>query len=63
FANTHYQSGWFRVANGAKVQLYRAGADRLVLLPPKDRDKPPILLQTADPEAFIARLKQEWQGK
>ena len=63
FANSHYQSGWFRVANGAKVQLYRAGSDRLVLLTPKESGAPPILYQTADPEAFIARLKQEWAGK
>jgi hypothetical protein len=63
FANAHYQSGWFRVANGARVQLYRAGSNRLVLIPPKASDAPPILLQTADPEAFIARLKQAWAGK
>ena len=35
FANSHYQSGWFSVANGQKVRLYRAGGSRLVLLPPK----------------------------
>jgi hypothetical protein len=63
FANSHYESGWFRVANGAKVEMYRAGGNRLVLLPPKNAQIPPILLQTADPETFIARLKQEWGGK
>jgi len=28
FGSPHYQSGWFRLANGRKVELYRAGGDR-----------------------------------
>jgi hypothetical protein len=40
FANSHYQSGWFRVSSGVKIRLYRAGSDRLVLLPPKDDGAP-----------------------
>ena len=35
FANAHYASGWFRVASGKTVRMYRAGGTRLVLLPPK----------------------------
>ncbi len=62
FANSHYESGWFRVGNGARVRLYRAGYSRLVLLPPKGPDSPPVLLQTEDPEAFIQRLRHEWGG-
>jgi len=62
FANTHYESGWFRVANGSKVRLYRTGSNRLVLIPPKGAADPPVLLETADPDAFAARLRQEWGG-
>jgi hypothetical protein len=32
YANAHYKSGWFRVASGAKVRMYRADATRLVLI-------------------------------
>jgi hypothetical protein len=35
FANAHYQSGWFRVAGGRTVRLYRAGGQRLVLIRPR----------------------------
>src|SRR5262249_50317584 len=35
FANGHYHSGWFRVANGQKVRMYWAESTNLVLLPPK----------------------------
>ncbi len=37
FANAHYHSGWFRVANGQRVRMYGASGKRLVLLPPKGR--------------------------
>lgn len=59
FANPHYQSGWFRVANGDKVRLYRAGGSRMVLLPPKGSGSP-VLYEAADPEAFVEQLRIEW---
>ena len=61
FANGHYRSGWFRVANGQKVRLYSAGANRLVLIPPKG-DAAAVLLEAADPDAFTARLRSEFQS-
>jgi hypothetical protein len=59
FANTHYQSGWFRVANGDKVRMYRAGGKQLVLLPAKG-NAVPILYQAGDPDAFLAALRRAW---
>lgn len=59
FANSHYRSGWFRLAGGRKVRLYRASATRLVLLPPRG-DGAPVLLETADPDAFAAELQRLW---
>jgi hypothetical protein len=59
FANSHYRSGWFRVANGQKVRLYRADSRRLVLLPPKG-DGAPVLLETRDPEGFVTEVRHEW---
>lgn len=59
FANDHYRAGWFRVANGKKVRMYRGKGEQLVLLPPKANGTP-VLLETRDPEAFVRELKQEW---
>lgn len=59
FANPHYQSGWFQVANGQKVRLYNAHGLRVVLLPPKD-DSAPVLYQAADPDEFVRRLRAAW---
>ena len=59
FANPYYQSGWFQVANGDKVRLYRAGGARVVLLPPKGAGSA-VLYQAADPEAFVERLRTAW---
>jgi hypothetical protein len=61
FANGHYQSGWFRVAGGRTVRLYRAGGKRLVLLPPKG-DGTAILLESSDPERFVREVRQAWGG-
>ncbi len=61
FGNAHYQSGWFRVANGQTVRLYRAGGDRLVLIPPKGAGTV-VLYQARDPETFIAQLQRAWTG-
>jgi hypothetical protein len=59
FANPYYASGWFRVAGGEKVRMYRAGGKRLVLLPPKANGAP-ILYQAADPDAFLNDLRRVW---
>lgn len=61
FANAHYRSGWFRVANGQKVRLYRAAGTRLVLLPPKEKGAA-VLLETGEPETFVRDLKRQWAG-
>ncbi|MGA2134838.1 MAG: PH domain-containing protein [Bryobacteraceae bacterium] len=57
FANQHYQSGWYRVANGKNLRLYRAGGDRLVLIPRKDSGTY-VLYQARDPHQFIEQLQQ-----
>jgi hypothetical protein len=59
FANPHYQSGWFRAANGTKMRMYRAGGSRMVLLPAKNGGAP-ILYQAADPDRFLQELRQRW---
>ena len=60
FANSHYRSGWFRVAGGKTVRMYRADATRLVLLPPKGNGAA-VLLETPDPERFIRELRHAWK--
>jgi hypothetical protein len=62
FANQHYQSGWFRIAAGKTVRMYRAGGTRLVLIPPKG-DGTLVLYQAKDPESFVAELQQRWSGR
>ncbi len=59
FANAHYRSGWFRVANGQKVRLYRADSTRLVLLPPRGNGAP-ILLEVRQPQTFVEQIRLEW---
>ena len=54
FANSHYESGWFRAANGQKVRLYRAGGERLVLLPP-NRPQPAGALSSRGSRAVRRR--------
>lgn len=62
FANSHYQSGWFRVANGQKVRMYRANGKRLVLLPPKG-DTAAVLLEVKEPEEFVGEVRREWASR
>ncbi len=62
FANAHYRSGWFRVANGQKVRMYRADGTRLVLLPPKG-DGAPVLLEVKDPGNFLDELRRKWGNR
>ena len=59
FANSHYHSGWFRLANGQKIRVYVANGTRLVLLPPQG-DGVPILFEARDPDKFVTDLRQEW---
>jgi hypothetical protein len=59
FANAHYASGWFRVANGETIRMYRAGGTRLVLLPPKG-DGAAVLLEVGEPEKFVAEVRHRW---
>jgi hypothetical protein len=59
FAVAHYRSGWFRVANGQKVRLYRADGQRVVLLPPTG-DGSPVLYEAADPEMFVSQVRSAW---
>jgi hypothetical protein len=59
FANSHYQAGWFEVAGGQKVRLYRADRPIVVLFPPKGSGTP-VLYQAADPEKFVHEIREEW---
>ncbi len=61
FANSHYQSGWFRVRSGEKVRLYRSGGRRLVLLPPKSGGVA-VLYQAEDPDQFAGQVRAVWTG-
>ncbi len=62
FANAHYRSGWFRVASGQKVRMYRADGTRLLLLPPKG-DGAAVLLEVKDPEQFLDALRLQWGNR
>jgi hypothetical protein len=59
FANAHYRSGWFRVANGQRVRLYEAGSRRLVLLPPSG-DGAAVLVEVREPEKFVEEVQRAW---
>jgi hypothetical protein len=59
FANVHYHSGWFRVAGGEKVRMYRADSRLLVLIPPK-AEGTPVLIEVKQPESFIQKVRQAW---
>lgn len=59
FANSHYSAGWFRVAGGEKVRMYRARGTQLVLLPPKGEGTP-VLYGSPEPERFITEVRRAW---
>ena len=59
FANSHYRSGWFRVASGQTIRMYRPDGTRLVLLPPKG-DGAAVLLETREPERFVVEVRHRW---
>ena len=56
----HYKAGWFRVAGGEKVRMYRTTSPRLVLLPPRGQ-RAPLLMEAKQPEAFIQEVRQAWR--
>ncbi|HUP05054.1 MAG TPA: PH domain-containing protein [Bryobacteraceae bacterium] len=62
FNNSHYQSGWFRLANGSKVEMYRAGGEQLLLVPGKANGVT-VLLQVSDPEGLAGVLRSAWAGR
>ena len=59
FANAHYRSGWFRVANSQKARMYWASGKRLVLLPPKGSGNA-VLLEVNRPEEFVRDVQRDW---
>jgi len=61
FANSHYRAGWFQLADGRKVRLYRADSQLVVLLPPKGNGAP-VLYQAADPEKFVQEIRTAWSA-
>ena len=60
FANAHYRSGWFRVACGKKVRMYRARGRNLVLIPLRN-GKTPVLVEVDQPQDFIRKAQQLWR--
>jgi len=63
FGNLHYRAGNFETASGRAVRLFTTGTERLVLLPPSRQDGTPVLLDVAEPDQFVARVRQEWSGQ
>jgi hypothetical protein len=61
FANSHYRSGWFQVANGQKIRLYEADGKRLVLLPPNG-DGAAVLVEVREPDRFVEEVQRAWAG-
>ncbi len=59
FSNSHYHSGWFRVANGQKVRMYRASGTRLVLLPPRGNNAA-VLIEVDAPDEFVHQIRRLW---
>ncbi|HLK46713.1 MAG TPA: PH domain-containing protein [Bryobacteraceae bacterium] len=59
FSSMHYHSGWYRVAGGQKIRLYRADGKKLVLLPPRGTGSA-VIFEAPEPERFIADLKRAW---
>jgi hypothetical protein len=55
-----YSAGWFRVAGGEKVRMYRTTSQSLVLLPPRGQNEP-VLLEARPPEMFIQKVRQAWR--
>jgi Bacterial PH domain len=52
----NYQSGWFKLANGSTALLFMTDWSRAVLVPTTEGFG--LLVSPADPQAFLAALKQ-----
>jgi hypothetical protein len=61
FGNARYHSGWFQIASGKVVRMYRAHSTRLVLLPPKNGETA-VLLEAREPARLVAELQRKWGG-
>lgn len=59
FSNLHYHAGWYRVAGGKKVRMYRADCKQVVLLPPRGAGVA-VLYEVGEPARFIAELRRQW---
>lgn len=53
-----YRSGWFRLANGSKAQVFLRDGERALYVP--TRHGYALLVSTADPEALLRTLKQNY---
>jgi hypothetical protein len=51
-----YRSGWFRLADGSRVQAFVRDGQPAVLLPTHQGYS--LLVSVPDPDAFIARLRR-----
>lgn len=61
FANSHYKSGMFKLSDGRPVRMYKADGSRMVLLPARGNGTT-VLLDTPEPEKFIAAVRQVWSA-
>jgi hypothetical protein len=62
FGSLHYHAGWFRVAGGKSVRMYRADSKQLVLLPPAG-DGSAVLLETRDPAQLAREVREKWSRR
>jgi len=62
FGSLHYHAGWFRVASGKSVRMYRADSKQLVLLPPAG-DGNAVLLETRDPAELVREVREKWSRR
>jgi hypothetical protein len=62
FNNSHYEAGKWRLASGKVIEMYRAGGNRLVLIPGKGAATT-VLYQAQDPAQFAAQVRREWLAR
>jgi hypothetical protein len=53
-----YRSGWFRLANGARAQVFLRDGERALYVP--TRHGYALLVSAADPDALLRTLKQNY---
>ena len=61
FGNARYHSGFFTLADGRKVLMYRAESTRLILLPPKAEGNP-VLFEAKEPQKFLSEIQRKWSN-